>query len=84
LNVAHPFYDQLYAAPRSTPHLRAGLEILLWALGEAEVDADPGSERRMFYERDRASIWSPYLADALKVLATMEVVQDVETDSDAA
>jgi hypothetical protein len=83
LNVAHPFYDQLYAAPRSTPHLRAGLEILLWALGEAEVDADPGSERRMFYERDRASIWSPYLADALKVLATMEVVQDVETDDAA-
>lgn len=84
LNVAHPFYDELYAAPSSTPHLRAGLEILLWTLGEAEVDAEPGSDRRMFYERDRANIWSPYLADALKVLATMEVVQDIQTDSDAA
>ena len=65
LNVAHPFYRDLYAGPNSTPRLRAALEILLWALGEAEVDAEPESDKRTFYERERASVWSPYLADAL-------------------
>src|SRR5581483_5689410 len=45
LNVAHPFYRDLYAGANSTPRLRAGLEILLWALGEAEVDAEPDSDK---------------------------------------
>jgi len=68
INRAHPFYDDLYMGPDSTPRLRASLEIVLWALGEAEVDADPGSDRRKFYERERASAWSPYVADALAEL----------------
>jgi hypothetical protein len=81
LNVAHPFYTDLYAGPGSSPRLRAGLEIVLWALGEAEADADPESDRRRFYERDRASIWTPYIADSLSVLKTIQVV-DTETESD--
>ncbi|MDX6452577.1 MAG: hypothetical protein QOH16_2626 [Gaiellaceae bacterium] len=76
LNVAHPFYTVLYAGPQATPRLRAGLEILLWALGEAEVDADPDTPKRHFYERERASVWSPYLADALAVLKTISVVEE--------
>jgi hypothetical protein len=83
LNVAHPFYTELYVGPGSTPRLRAGLEIVLWALGEAEVDADPDSDRRRFYERDRATLWSPYIADALAVLKTVSVVEDVPDDSAA-
>lgn len=83
LNVAHPFYTELYVGPGSTPRLRAGLEIVLWALGEAEVDADPESDRRRFYERDRASLWSPYIADALAVLKTVSVVEDLPDDSAA-
>lgn len=78
INLAHPFYDQLYAGPGSTPRLRAALEIVLWALGEAEVDAEPGSERRRFYERDRGSLWSPYVADALNELKTISVVEEPE------
>jgi hypothetical protein len=76
INRAHPFFEQLYMAPSSTPRSRAALEVLLWALGEAEVDADPNSERRQFYERERGSAWSPYLADALKMLSTMSIVED--------
>lgn len=78
LNVAHRFYTDLYSGPGSTPALRAGLEVLLWTLGEAEVDADPESDRRHFYERERASVWSPHLADALKVLKTVPVVETEE------
>jgi hypothetical protein len=76
LNVAHPFYTELYAGPNATARLRAGLEVLLWALGEAEVDADPESDRRRFYARERASVWTPYLGDSLSVLQTISLVED--------
>ena len=65
INMAHPFYTDLYAAPGSTVRTRAALEILLWTLGEAEVDAEPESDRRRFYEAERQQVWSPYLKDAL-------------------
>jgi hypothetical protein len=83
LNVAHKFYTELYKGPQSTPRLRAGLEVLLWTLGNAEVDAEPGSDRRQFYERERASVWSAALADSLAVLARISVVDD-EEDREAA
>jgi hypothetical protein len=76
------------AVQRTVRHLwlrqRAALEILLWTLGESEVDADPDSDRRKFYERERPSVWSPYLADALTSLRTIEVVADQDEDPTAA
>lgn len=84
LNAAHPFYTDLYAAKDVTMRQRAALEILLWTLGESEVDAGPETERRKFYERERPSVWSPYLADALMSLRTIEVVADQDEDPDAA
>ncbi len=78
LNVAHPFYVDLYEGPGATPRLRAGLEVLLWTLGNAEVDADPESDRRKFYERERVSEWSPKLADALSELKTIGLVEEEE------
>jgi hypothetical protein len=81
LNVAHPFYTELYSGPGSSPRLRAGLEVLLWTLGEAEVEADPESDRRRFYERDRASIWSPKLAEALESLKKAPALEGEEADS---
>lgn len=84
LNVAHPFYTDLYAGPRSSAHLRAGLEILLWTLGDAEVDADPDSDRRRFYEAERPQVWSPNLKDALTSLRKIEVVDDSVEDPTAA
>ena len=75
LNVSHPFYTDLYMGSGSTPRMRAGLEILLWALGEAEIDADPDTDRRRFYERERASVWTPYIADSLSVLRTLTLVE---------
>jgi hypothetical protein len=83
LNVAHPFYTELYQGPNATPRLRAALEILLWTLGNAEVDADPETDRRRFYERERASVWTPHLADALAALKAISVVE-TESEVDAA
>jgi hypothetical protein len=84
LNVAHPFYTDLYAGPSSDARLRAGLEILLWALGETEVDADPESDRRRFYEAERPQAWSPYLKDALVSLRQIETVDDDHEDPEVA
>ncbi|MEU4339491.1 ATP-binding protein [Micromonospora lupini] len=83
LNVAHPFYIEVYAAAGSTPRTRAAIEILLWTLGEAEIDADPDTDRRRFYERERASVWSPYLAEALTSLRSIAVVGVEQEDSAA-
>jgi hypothetical protein len=84
LNVAHPFYTELYMGPSSTPWVRACLEVVLWALGEAEADADPASELRTFYERQRANVWSPYIADALGALATTPTMEGEAEDDSAA
>jgi hypothetical protein len=84
LNVAHPFYTDLYAGPDSNVRHRAALEILLWTLGEAEVDADPESDRRRFYERERPSVWTPYLADALTSLSNIAVVADSSDENPTA
>lgn len=81
LNIAHPFYTDLYMGTGTSPRLRASLEILLWALGEAEVDADPDTDRRRFYERERATVWSPYIEDSLAVLRTLTLVEAQEDDS---
>jgi hypothetical protein len=84
LNVSHPFYPDLYAGPGATARTRAALEILLWTLGEAEVDAEPGSDRRRFYEAERPQVWSPNLKDALTSLRAIEVVAENDEDPSAA
>jgi hypothetical protein len=84
LNVAHPFYTSLYQGPGSSARLRAGLEVLLWTLGNAEVDADPDSDRRQFYSRERVSVWTPHLADALGQLKNIAAVGEEEEGEEQA
>jgi hypothetical protein len=84
INEAHPFYTDLYAGVGSTVRTRAALEILLWTLGEAEVDAEPNTDRRRFYEAERQQVWSPNLKDALTSLRTIEVVDDGDEDPNVA
>ena len=80
LNVEHPFYTDLYAAPNSTVKQRAALELLLWTLGEAELDQEPGSELRSFYETQRQLVWSPNLKIALDALRAVEATDDEDDE----
>jgi hypothetical protein len=73
LNVGHKFYTELYQGPGSNARLRAGLEVLLWTLGNAECDADLESDRRTFYETERGAVWSPFLQAALQSLSTIDL-----------
>lgn len=69
LNAAHPFFLELYADPGTTARQRAAIELLLWTLGEAEVEAEPGSALQRWYLQERATAWSPNLAGAITALA---------------
>lgn len=84
INVAHPFYTDLYATAQSTPNLRAGLELLLWTLGDAEVDSEPGTDRRKFYDSERETVWSPTLKVALNELRNVDMTEDDDDEDSTA
>lgn len=73
INTAHRFYTDVYAGPDSTPRLRAALELVLFVLGECELDAE--KDRRSFYETERGE-WSNRLRLALEQLNKMDDVRD--------
>lgn len=73
INRAHRFYSEIYVASYSTPHSRAGLETLLFVMGDCELKANP--EIKLFYERERG-LWSNYLNTALDKLSKWENTND--------
>jgi hypothetical protein len=81
LNTAHRFYTEVYAGPDSTPRLRAALELLLWVIGDCELDST--QERRRFYETERAE-WSRMLSLALDLLNGVDSAEDELSARDAA
>ncbi len=80
LNTAHRFYTDVYAGPDSTPRLRAALELLLWVIGDCELEST--QERRRFYETERAE-WSKMFNVALDVLNEVDSVEDELSARDA-
>ena len=62
INEGHRFYSDVYVAFEATPRLRAALEVLLFVMGECELDAT--DDRQQFYETERAE-WSRILNTAL-------------------
>jgi hypothetical protein len=73
LNIGHSFFTDVYMGPGSTPEFRAGMEVFLWVLGNAEADADPVVAKR--YAQERAE-WSRRLASALGELRKMFPIED--------
>jgi hypothetical protein len=65
INMSHRFYTDLYMG--STRRNKAALEVLLFAIGECELDAQGNLDRRTFYAVERAA-WSEGLSSALGVL----------------
>ena len=66
LNMAHRFFTDIYDAPGASPELRATLEIVLFAFGDAVLDV--GSARPPLVE-DSVTPWSRRLDQALETLA---------------
>jgi hypothetical protein len=78
LNQAHRFYTDIYAGERSSPSVRAALEVLLFVIGDSELDS--GDDRRLFYQTERAE-WSARLNVALDRLSEIEA-DDSEVNED--
>jgi hypothetical protein len=67
LNTAHRFFTDIYDAPTATPDLRAALEVMLFAFGDA-VLANPAREGGPAVEQ--LSTWSTRLNQGLEMLAS--------------
>ena len=81
LNTEHRFFIDVYAGHGSTPRMRAALEVVLFAIGATELDAN--DERQQFYELERGA-WSERLTAALHALETIDSSRDArlrETDT---
>ena len=82
LNEDHPFYTVLYSsllrATQENGDARRALEALhlvLFALGKAELIAE--EELAIFYERQRVTQWSQFLATAMEILSQkLPVLED--------
>ncbi len=80
INREHRFFTDLYAGQSSNRKARNALEVLLFVIGECELDAYANTDRKNFYVSERAA-WSERLSYALddlnKYFAEREVI-DIE------
>ena len=76
INTAHPFYEKIY---QRAGEAKSGLEVLLFVLADAELDAD--GDRETFYKAERQG-WSQGLVHALEELVSDESLSD-RASSDA-
>ncbi|HVM72838.1 MAG TPA: ATP-binding protein [Anaerolineales bacterium] len=73
INRAHPFYTEIYSSDESGPYLKAALEVLLFVIGDSELDAF--DERLRFYQIERGR-WSTSLATTLQRLGKLIVTHN--------
>jgi len=73
INKGHLFYNELYASPFSTPHVRYALEGLLFVMGDCELSAN--EDRQAYYEQERQA-WSVNLSTVLRSMDTAEAARD--------
>ncbi len=77
INTEHPFYNQIHSGPGSTLRLRIALELLLFVLGDCELDTDPDGARRKFYVNERQE-WSRQLRITLEGLDDYDNILDAQ------
>ena len=81
INMRHRFYTDLYEAPGVTQRTKTALELLLFTLGIAEVDAI--GDREIFYRSERGE-WSRVLDLYLATLEKRQPLDELKTASEAA
>jgi hypothetical protein len=80
LNTTHRFYKDVYAGPDSSPRMRAGLEVVLFAIGACEIGAE--DDRQTFYETERGA-WSARLNSALAQLQKIDAAPEERAPDEA-
>jgi len=81
VNTSHRFYTDVYASSSANKLLRAGIEVLLFSMGEAELDALANPDKTNFYHIEKIA-WSERLEVALDVLHRFGLGDDVIDSSD--
>ena len=74
LNSSHRFFTDVYSGPQSTPQMKAALELVLFTLGESELDSP--EERRLFYQTERQAVWTSRLSVLLDLLSRHTGTED--------
>ena len=77
LNRAHSFYAQVYASDSANRFVRGGLEVLLFSIGMAELDAIGNQDKSAFYTVEKQA-WSERLEVALRSFSQFGVEIDEE------
>ncbi len=70
INTAHPFFEKIY---QRSGEAKSALEVLLFVLADAELDAD--GDRETFYKAERQG-WSQGLTHALEELVSDDAMTD--------
>lgn len=71
INRQHPFYENMYGELFNLSggvRAKESVDALLIALAKAELTVDD-EQAKQWYKAQRRNFWSPFLAEALKVLA---------------
>jgi hypothetical protein len=83
INRKHSFYTALYASEDSNQKIKSALELMLFVVGQAEIDAIGNQDKRLFYVSERL-VWSKNLDVALDLLNNVALLNsDEEGDKDS-
>ena len=85
INREHAFFQTLYGPLLKLPHgaqAKQALDVLLITLARAELQIEDDT-CAAWYETQREQIWSPFLANAYKMLETATAPVDEETAENA-
>ncbi len=80
INRQHPFFQVLYGPLLDLPNgaqTQQALDVMLIALARAELQTDDETAS-LWYQAQRERAWSPFMADALKVLHQKMMPTDEE------
>lgn len=76
INTSHRFFTDIYAGTDSTSDMRNALDLLLFTLGEAELNAVEDKHR--FYRTERQMRWTHKLTTLLELLETRTGKRDIQ------
>ena len=81
INKASRFFQEVHSGPKSTPDVRAALELLLFSIGDRIIDFDPNETKRQWYNYEVGE-WSRKMELALGQLKQQAENADDDSDSD--
>lgn len=78
INRKHAFYRDLYIS--SSSKIKTALELLLFIIGQGELDSEGNKEKKLFYTCEKR-VWSKNLENVLQLLGDVEVSSEYDDTS---